>query len=181
MSHPDPFRDFSDDVIERAEKGKRMPGFLMVTTAKQARVRYLAARTACLGPAMPAAATAATRLADAAVKLEGTAWHLHALGLAQYRAGQLDEAARTIQASLDDPKWEGKPCNWLVLAMINHDRGQPNAAQKNLETAVKWMDDAASKLPEGVVHPLPGLDDHDSLACLVLRREAEALIGRPKK
>src|SRR5262249_40756131 len=139
--------------------------------------------TVSLGPCTPATSTEAIRLAEEALDIDRKcAWNFHALGMARYRANQFDEAIKAIQASLDaDPNWEGVACNWLVMAMACHRLGQTDQAEEWLKKSVKWMEEATSKLAPGVVHPLPGMHEHDSLACYVLRREAEGLIRGKKE
>ncbi|HJZ91946.1 MAG TPA: protein kinase [Gemmataceae bacterium] len=146
------------------------------------RIAYLAARTWSIAPKQGIDPAEAVRVAERAVAAETNAWHLHTLGLAQYRAGEFDWALETIQKSMSTgPTWEGMACNHLALALIQHRLGRTDQARESLAKAVTRIEEVVSKLPKGMAHPLPGMADHDSLACYVLRREAEGLIRGEKK
>jgi hypothetical protein len=70
--------------------------------------------------------------------------------------------------------------NWLVLAMAHQRLGHADEARKWFDKAARWMDNYGRGAP-GPAEALRSLHPHDALACLVLRREAEALLGlRPR-
>jgi len=64
-----------------------------------------------------------------------------ALGAAQYRAGDYDNAAVTLRAALDLRSDWGRGCasNVLFLAMAEHRRGRENESRALYAKAVAWM------------------------------------------
>jgi tetratricopeptide (TPR) repeat protein len=129
---------------------------------KEAKEIYLIARMCVLAPDSGVDPGEAVRLAERAVKDEATAWYLHALGLAHYRAGQLDLAIEWLQKADQSIDWRGRPNNWLVLAMAHHRRGQADDARQ-------WLSRARQN-PVAYVHP------HEAMAYQLLRHEAEELV-----
>jgi tetratricopeptide (TPR) repeat protein len=66
------------------------------------------------------------------------AWHLYALGIAQLRAGQHQEAVQTLKRSLDvRPNWVGRSQNHVVLALACHRLGRVDQARQWLQEA-RW-------------------------------------------
>jgi tetratricopeptide (TPR) repeat protein len=114
-------------------------------------------------------ATRLVQLAERAVRAEPLPHHLHALGLAHYRAGQLEEAIKQLHRSIKG-NWNANAANWLVLAMAHQCLGHADEAQKWFDQAVRWIDQPGA----GAIRSLHG---HDYAACLVLRREAETRLG----
>jgi WD40 repeat protein/serine/threonine protein kinase/tetratricopeptide (TPR) repeat protein len=105
-------------------------------------------------------------------------WQSYALAAAQYRDGDAQAAIRRCEASLQaQPDWDARALNWLVLALAHQRLGETALARQWLDKAVRWMDDAerAKASPGG--SPLPVAYWHDWAECLLLRREAEALLG----
>jgi WD40 repeat protein/serine/threonine protein kinase len=137
---------------------------------------HLLVRSAVLAPDGVPDLAALVRLAEQAVKAQPTGPHcLHALGLAHYRAGHYDDAARRCRESLDQSWGESQVLNWLVLAMACQRQGNPAEAGRWLDKAGPWVDEATRKstalgVYEWPIHPV------DWLACVLLRREAEALV-----
>jgi tetratricopeptide (TPR) repeat protein len=136
------------------------------------RTKYLAARICALAPdTVPDP----SRLVDLAQQTDaedpGRAWYLHTLGLTQYRADHLDDALRSVEASLAaEPAWEANVINWLLAALIHKRLGHADEAQQWAETAAEWC----RSVSQGAL-PAPGLHVHDRWACLLLQREVEAL------
>jgi uncharacterized protein (TIGR03067 family) len=120
------------------------------------------ARMCVLAPDSGIDPAEAVRLAERAVEAAQTPWHLHALGLAHYRAGQFDLAIQRLRES-GSTGWKGNPTNWLITAMAHHRRGQADEAHM-------WLD-WARRSPFPYVHP------HEAMTYQILRREAEALVG----
>ena len=90
-------------------------------------------------------------------------WMLHTLGMAHFRAGNLDEAVRQFHASLDaDPNWNAIDLIWLGLALVEQARGNNAQAQKWLRKAVEKQ---AAPYPQ------------DRMEAQVLRREVEQLLN----
>lgn len=73
--------------------------------------------------------------AKQAVESGPTSYYLHALGLAHYRAGELDEAIKQLKRS-NAAGWNdtARGQNWLVLAMAHAKAGQPDEAKECLKT-----------------------------------------------
>jgi tetratricopeptide (TPR) repeat protein len=62
---------------------------------------------------------------------------LLALGLAQYRAGQWDEARATVERSIQF-RSGGDAYEWFVLAMALARQGERDEARRRFEEAVRW-------------------------------------------
>lgn len=96
----------------------------------------------------------------------GPAWarpyFLFAKGLGEYRAGRLDAAIAALTG--DGGKVLG-PAPGLVLAMVQHRRGQTELAQKTLAAAVRSFDWSAAPA-----------DNREAWIYQILRREAEQLV-----
>jgi tetratricopeptide (TPR) repeat protein len=105
------------------------------------------------------------------------AWELHVLGLAQYRAGQFDEAIQSLETS-NAGNWPplAKVQNDLVLAMAHHWQGNHENAEQFLHQAKAAIDKARPlQADEPVAVAVP-----DWIGIEVLRREAEGLIESPE-
>jgi serine/threonine protein kinase/Tfp pilus assembly protein PilF len=119
-------------------------------------------------------------------------WNHHALGIAHYRAGDDERAVHALQESLRlDPRSAAVvTSNSAVLAMAYHRLGRAEEARQALGTAARrisrmielWSD----SISRGSVGPtltqwfnedLASLRWWDWMPCLILYREAEALIG----
>jgi tetratricopeptide (TPR) repeat protein len=144
----------------------------------------IAERTAKVGLLLPAEADELKRLAVLAERAvtnggdRGELPYFHlARGLAEYRRGKHDAAARWLRkASAQSDSWNLAVPVHLILAMIQQQRGKAREAKESLARAVALFEREA---------PRPGSPDyanawHDRLICGVLRREAEALIGGKK-
>jgi tetratricopeptide (TPR) repeat protein len=149
---------------------------------KEPRKAYLVARSCALAPAAVPDPQRPVRLAAGAVSADRKAGrYLHTLGLAHYRAGEFDAAVRRLQESEKvDPRWDGRVVNWLGLALAHHHLGHAEEARRWLDKAVTWIDKHTRPAPEGGAVPLP-LHPHNWLPCLILRGEAEALLGGPSR
>jgi tetratricopeptide (TPR) repeat protein len=111
-----------------------------------------------------------------------SAYCLHTLGMAHYRAGDFKAAIKRLRESLEtDLNWGGRVNNWLGLALAHRRLGHTDEARQWLEKAVLWLD-TTRRDPAG--RPgirFMGMHAHDWLASLILRREAEKLIlGKTK-
>jgi serine/threonine-protein kinase len=85
-----------------------------------------------------------------------------ALGLAQYRLGRWDSAIAIMKFEASEVMG---PCPRLVVAMAQHQGGEPRAARQTLAAAIPAYDWRAAQA-----------DDRDAWICHILRREAEGLI-----
>ena len=140
------------------------------------RTAYLVARICVLGPDAAPDPAKLVEIAERAVKAQPIPHYLHTLGLAHYRAGQFDKAVEQLEKSIKG-NWKANAANWLVLAMAHQRMGQADEARNWFDKAVQWLDNARLETPTDSIDPLRSLHPHDSLACMVLRREAEKLLG----
>jgi tetratricopeptide (TPR) repeat protein len=115
----------------------------------------------------------AIRWAEQAVASNLNGWYLQALGIAYYRAGQLDQAIQRLEES-NAGNWadEGKMQNRLVLAMAHHRLGYAAPARALLEEVEGWWKAVEAGKIDGAV----AFSTTDWLPLQLLRREAEALI-----
>jgi serine/threonine protein kinase/tetratricopeptide (TPR) repeat protein len=166
----DGYRSLCRQLLERI--GQSQPGF----TGYQA---FLASRTCMLRPETAAPAKEGVAWAEQAVASRANLpWYLHALALAHYRAGHLEQAAADTQESLKaDPRWGGIMLNWLTLALIEQRQGHAEQARKWMEMAAAWREkavqgsaNARQTVPTAVP---PDLSINDWLEFEVLWREAE--------
>jgi serine/threonine protein kinase/Flp pilus assembly protein TadD len=137
--------------------------------AHEPHTAYLVARLCALAPGAVPDPARVVQIAERAVRAERAPHHLHTLGLAHYRAGQFDDAIKHLHSSIAG-KWNANAANWLVLAMAHHGSGRIDEAQQWFNLAVRWMDDRGG-------NALRSLHELDTLACMVLRREAETRLG----
>jgi serine/threonine protein kinase len=110
------------------------------------------------------------------------AWHYHALGAAQYRAGQHSAAIRSLEESLEThPAWIGRAQNHLYLAMVCHALNRDREAYDWLAKA----EDSKQELVRLQQKPRFGIATSDYvcdwLNVLVLTPEAEALLVKQEK
>ena len=143
---------------------------------KDPRTAYLVARICALAPDAVPDPTKLVEIAERAVQAEPVPHHHHTLGLAHYRAGQFDKAIEQLQKS-SEGNWRANAANWLVLAMAHQRLGHADEARHWFDKAVQWIDNSGLESPRNSVDPLRSLHPHDSVACMVLRREAETLLG----
>jgi tetratricopeptide (TPR) repeat protein/tRNA A-37 threonylcarbamoyl transferase component Bud32 len=129
---------------------------------------YLAARACVLAPAAVNDPDVPVAMAQRAVALKpGVAWQVHTLGMACCRAGQLDEAERTLRESLEvKPDWPARYLNWLGLALVDHQRGDEQKAHEWFTKATDWMHE----------HRADDLNITNWMEGELLRREVEKLL-----
>ena len=136
-------------------------------------VAFVLARTASMTAEPVVESAQAVRWAEQAVASDRNAWYLHVLGLAHYRAGQLDRAIQRLEES-NAGDW-GEPGdkhqNQLVLAMAHHRLGHALSARALLDEVERWW-----KGVEAAKTQLAFRNTTDWLPLQLLRREAEALI-----
>jgi eukaryotic-like serine/threonine-protein kinase len=84
-----------------------------------------------------AKAVAKAKQAVAEMPSESKFWNT--LGMAQYRAKNWDEAAKALQKSMDLSQG-GDPYDWLFLAMISQEQGDPDQALSLYRKSNEWMD-----------------------------------------
>jgi len=132
---------------------------------------YILARTCATARTSPLDPARAVQWADQAVFSDRSPWALHVLGLAQYRAGQFDQALQSFTKA-NDKTWRYADLNWFGLALVHHRLGHPDEARQCLDRGVQWLE------REGP--PDPGqrgkLQPQDWLEAQLLRREAEEML-----
>jgi WD40 repeat protein/tetratricopeptide (TPR) repeat protein len=132
---------------------------------------YILARTCTLGRKSPVDPARAVGWANQAVAGYQAPWCVHVLGLAQYRAGQFDQALQSFtKANVKAwPDWE---LNWFGLALVHHHLGHTDEARSCLDKGIEWLKREGPPRPEG-----PGSAySLDWLEALLLRQEAEELM-----
>jgi tetratricopeptide (TPR) repeat protein len=137
-------------------------------------VAFVLARTATMTAEPVVEPAQAVRWAEQAVASAPNAWFLHVLGLAHYRAGQLDQAIQRLEES-NAGAWGspgGKQQNQLVLAMAHHRLGHAASARALLDELERWWKAVEIAKTDGAVN----FATTDWLPLQILRREAEALI-----
>jgi tetratricopeptide (TPR) repeat protein len=119
------------------------------------------------------------RLAEPAVAKEPrVAWHLFALGAAQYRAGQTEAAIETLRKSLEvHPTWVGRGQNYVVLALACQHLGRHDEAADWLAQAKTWLDETNRLFAKNQFGYAASDYMSDWLGALVLLREAEKLLA----
>jgi WD40 repeat protein/serine/threonine protein kinase/tetratricopeptide (TPR) repeat protein len=103
-----------------------------------------------------------------------------AKGLADYRAGDPEQAIDWLRKSLKSPLISRPPFNALAqlfLAMAYHDQGQESEARQALKRAIEFIDAELEKWKEEDVPK----GDHDWLVPMIVRHEAEGLINEKSK
>jgi tetratricopeptide (TPR) repeat protein len=152
----DGFNQFCQGMIKRAARtGEHFEAFVL-------------ARTCGMAGKTPVDPARAVQWANQALAGAQHPWYLHALGLAQYRAGQFDQALQSFTKA-DSKEWTYRELNWFGLALVHHRLGHPDLARQCLDKGMEWL------VREGP--PRPGqptnINACDWLAAQVLRREAE--------
>jgi tetratricopeptide (TPR) repeat protein len=70
------------------------------------------------------------------------AWHLYALGIAEHRADQHEEAIQSLQRSLSVNKdWVGRGQNYATLALACHSLGRDSEARQWLSQTRSWLNE----------------------------------------
>jgi hypothetical protein len=117
-------------------------------------------------------------MAQALASNNPSSWpHQNNRGAALYRAGQLD-AVEWLQKAAKIAPEGGSPYDWLFLAMAEHRLGHKAQARQYLDKSIAWMNDrlqpGTGREPRWASPPLWRV----RLELQILRREAEALIGK---
>jgi tetratricopeptide (TPR) repeat protein len=161
------YEKFCRSMLQRAGKATYNEGFFLARTCA-------ISRKGVVDPAQ------AIEWAKQALAAHRWAWHLHALGLAYYRAGQFDQALQcfTDSAAGTSGSWQGliswtwAELNWFGQALAHHGLGHPNEAQQCLWKGILWLEQKAGKDSQQPV----ALMAPDWLEVQLLRREAEDMM-----
>ncbi len=151
---------FCQDMIRRAGQTKdHFEAFILARTCGTA-------RKGAVDPAR------VVEWAAQAVAGAQPAWYFHVLGLAQYRAGQFEQALQSFaKADVGEGAYRG--LNWFGLALVHHRLGHPDEARQCLAKGIQWLEREG---PPGPERPTK-LSPQDWLEAQLLRREAEELIN----
>ena len=107
-----------------------------------------------------------------------TAWYLHTLALAHYRADHFDQAVHYCHESQKvDPKLAGRIVNQLLLAMAYQRLVQRDEARRTWQEVAQWREAVGRGTYKGDGTFPPDMHLSDWLEFQVLYREAETLIG----
>jgi Flp pilus assembly protein TadD len=117
------------------------------------------------------------RLALTAPPSLHSAFSVHVLGLAYYRAGQYREAVDHLSKDLgrDDSELV-QAVNWLVLALAEAKRDRAAEARQWLNRANKWLEEKTRTVPPGAVVPATWLW-RDWVVVQLLHREAQRVLA----
>jgi tetratricopeptide (TPR) repeat protein len=132
---------------------------------------YVLARSCAMAGKSPVDPARAVQWANQALAREQPAWYFHALGLAQYRAGQFDQALQSFtKASVKT--WGHWELNWFGLALVHHRVGHPDEARECLAKGIQWLEREGPPGPgrPAKIHPL------DWLEAQLLRLAAEEML-----
>jgi serine/threonine protein kinase/WD40 repeat protein len=129
---------------------------------------YVLARSCAIARKSPVDPARAVQWAIQAVASEQLPWFFHALGLAQYRAGQFDQALESFTKA-NVKTWSCSDLNWFGLALVHHRLGHADEARQCFDKGIQWLERKGPPSPELPAKLLP----QDWLEAQILRREAE--------
>jgi serine/threonine protein kinase/tetratricopeptide (TPR) repeat protein len=133
---------------------------------------YVLARTCAMARNSPVDPARSVRWANQAVASTHSPWDYHVLGLAQYRAGQFDQALHSLTKA-NVMAWKYRDLNWFGLAMAQHRLGHYDEARESLAKGVKWLEQEGPPGPGRPAKIMP----QDWLEAQLLRREAEGMLN----
>jgi serine/threonine protein kinase/tetratricopeptide (TPR) repeat protein len=143
-----------------------------VTQMETSSDAYVLARTCAIARNSPVDSARAVAWANHAVATNQSPWYFHVLGLAQYRAGQFEQALQSF-AKANVKTWRDADLNWFAIALAHHRLGHAAEAHECFDKGAKWL--------ERVGPPSPGrptkLFPQDWLEAQLLHREAEELLN----
>ncbi|HEV3339733.1 MAG TPA: hypothetical protein VG125_05235, partial [Pirellulales bacterium] len=154
----DGYHRFCHDMIQRAAEIKDTNAYVLARSCAMA-------RTSPVDPARP------VQWANQAVASAQNPWCFHVLGLAQYRAGQFDEAVQSFTKAKVD-SWRSSDLNWFGLALVHHRLGHADEARQCLDKGIEWLQREGPPSPERPANVLPP----DWLEAQLLRAEAEEML-----
>jgi serine/threonine protein kinase/Tfp pilus assembly protein PilF len=165
-----------DEAAYRDLCAEAMNGYGEVDDAFSA---HLLSRICTLAPGAVADGSVPVRLARPAVANgPDVAWHLYALGAAEFRAGQTADAVQHLQKSLEvHPTWVGRGQNYAMLALACHRLGRLDEARQWLSRTRKWLEDTNQIMSNSRFGYAASDYMSDWLGAQVLLREAEAVLN----
>ncbi len=132
---------------------------------------YVLARSCAMARKSPVDPARAVQWANQAIASSHKPWEFHVLGLAQYRAGQFDQALQSFTKA-NVSRWRYSGLNWFPLALVHHRLGHPDEAQQCLDKGIHWLEREGPPSPGRQAWLLP----QDWIEAQVLRREAEEML-----
>ena len=150
------YNRFCQDMIQRAAETKNpFDAYVLAQSLRNA-------RKSRIEPAR------AVQWANQALASEHLPWFFHALGLAQYRAGQFDQALQSFTKA-NVKSWPSSGLNWFGLALGHHRLGHPDDARQCLDKGIQWLEREGPPSPDRPAQLMP----QDWVEAQLLRREAE--------
>jgi serine/threonine-protein kinase len=138
---------------------------------------YLIARMCALAEKPPIDVARILELARQSVDRQASAWHLHALGLACYRAGKYDDAVRYLTDSVNKyPGWAAQVVNYQALALTYHRLGRADEARRWRERAAERINQTVGTVTRETASTGQPMHTHDLLAMWLLEREIAQLL-----
>jgi WD40 repeat protein/tetratricopeptide (TPR) repeat protein len=132
---------------------------------------FILARSCAMARKSPVDPARAVEWANQAVGSYQRPWDFHVLGLAQFRAGQSDQALQNLTKA-SDKAWAQWEVNWFGLALVHHRLGHPDEARQCLDKGIQWLEREGPRGPEQPAK----LPLQDWLEAELLRREAEEIL-----
>jgi serine/threonine protein kinase/WD40 repeat protein/tetratricopeptide (TPR) repeat protein len=132
---------------------------------------YILARSCAMARKCPVDPAQAVQWASQAVASEPRSWSFHVLGLAQFRAGQVEQALQSFTKA-NVKAWRYSELNWFGLALVHHRLGHPDEARRWFDKGVQWLEREGPLGPGQPAKLLP----QDWLEAQILRREAEEVL-----
>jgi tetratricopeptide (TPR) repeat protein len=132
---------------------------------------YVLARSCSMARKSPIDSAQAVQWANQVVASNDHPWSLHVLGLAQYRAGQFNQALESF-TNANVNAWRYHELNWFGLALVHHRLGHADEARQCLAKGIQWLEREGPPGPEQQAKLMP----QDWLEAELLRREAEELL-----
>jgi tetratricopeptide (TPR) repeat protein len=132
---------------------------------------YVLARSCAMARQCPVDPDRVVQWAKQSVTSAHNPWDYHVLGLAQYRAGQFDQALQSFtKANIEE--WRYLHLNLFGLALVHNRLGHPDEARQCLDKGIEWLERQGPPSPERPAELLP----QDWLEAQLLRREAEDVL-----
>jgi tetratricopeptide (TPR) repeat protein len=135
------------------------------------REAFILARSCAMARKSPVDPVRAVLWANQAIAAAPSPWYSHALGLAQYRAGQFDQALQSLTKA-NAKGWSNADLNWFGLALVHHQLGHSDEAQRCLDKGIQWLELVG---PPGLTRMVT-LQPQDWIEAQLLRREAEEML-----
>jgi serine/threonine protein kinase len=136
---------------------------------------YVLARVCTMASNSPVTPARVLQWANQVVAGSQNPWDFHVLGLAQYRAGQFDQALQSFTKA-NVKSWRYADLTWFGLALVHQRLGHPDQARQCLDKGTQWLVRVG---PSGSDEPAKLLPQ-DWVEAQLLRREAEDLLTKQR-